>query len=279
MSVMFKIYFSNVKELFYFSRKMQKQNIQAEHVKDHHSKHSIEVSVRFGYEYTESIIASSLTETFIEYKLKDEIIHILKTKYFYEQDEEIREIYELSHFLFTEPAQHTKTLRPHLDPPQSTLFNTFKQCLKREYSIYFDAIFKFCKQEFRTWLTDYIDLAIDEYKREEEHQTFLNTLRFYIGTTSPIMRTIHVLVRNPLEFYSSSGERFSMESLQYYLDKAPLYLVGLHERECNLSPLVALLPEEIILYTNNRSSPLVVTILNVFEEKAYIQEESQFPFK
>lgn len=276
---MFKIYFSNVKELFYFSRKMQKQNIQAEHAKDHHSKHSIEVSVRFGYEYTESIIASSLTETFIEYKLKDEIIHILKTKYFYEQDEEIRGIYELSHDLFTEPAEQTKTLRHRFEPPQLTLYNSFKQCLRRERSIYFDAIFKFCTQDFRTWLTDYIDIAIDEYKREEEHQTFLNTLRYYIGTTSPIVGTIHVLVRNPLEFYFANGKRLSKALLQEYLDQAPLYLVGLHERECNLSPLVSLLPDEIILYTNNRSSPLVVTILNVFEERAYILDESHFPFK
>src|SRR5699024_7977677 len=264
MRALFKIYFSSLKELLYFSKKLQRNNTSYQSLKKHNHMHGVEIEKDVNYTYTQSIIASYLTETFIEYKLKDEIIHILKTKYFYEQDEEIREIYELSHFLFTEPAQHTKTLRPHLDPPQSTLFNTFKQCLKREYSIYFDAIFKFCKQEFRTWLTDYIDLAIDEYKREEEHQTFLNTLRFYIGTTSPIMRTIHVLVRNPLEFYSSSGERFSMESLQYYLDKAPLYLVGLHERECNLSPLVALLPEEIILYTNNRLYILILTILYVF---------------
>src|SRR5690606_24972219 len=120
------------------------------------------------------------------------------------------------------------------DHPKDLLEGLFLYHIKDTDTIHYDSIVKFGLKEYRNEMIDYVGLSIDEYKREEEHQAFINSLRTYISQKDPGIPVIHILQGSSFSFYSEDGEVLSKMDLQTLMQKEPLYLFGLDETEMNL---------------------------------------------
>jgi len=134
-------------------------------------------------------------------------------------------------------------------------------------------------QPLKDYLTHVVGLAIDEFKREEEHQNFIHSIREYIHKRKPKIEEVHLLQGDPFLFFKGNGSRFTSIELKSIMHKEPLYMIGLDATEMNLSPLIALLPGQIYIYGEYPSEAKTLTIINIFQERVRFYPYEKFPFK
>ncbi|MED4476116.1 sporulation protein YtxC [Oceanobacillus caeni] len=279
---MLGVYFESEKEVLMFCEKLfqRDKNIEL------HWKHQEEWGILLQIESEihdckfVNVMAKLMAEVFIGHRLGNMIKDIIKKKYYFSDDEEIKRIHEITNWILSENNAesflHVK--RTERDHPKDLLENLFLKHIRDSSIIHYDSIVKFGLKEFRNEMIDYVGLAIDEYKREEEHQAFINSLRTYISQKDPGIPVIHILQGSSFSFYSEDGEVLSKMDLQTLMQKEPLYLFGLDESEMNLSPLIAMAPKKVKIYGDDPAEPKTLTVINVFQEKVEFQPTREFPF-
>ncbi len=219
-------------------------------------------------------MAKAMVDVFIAFRLSNEIKKLVKEKYYYTNQDEIDEILEHTFWVLKEDHPQLK----NSTRPTQLLLSLFIENITNVTVIHFDSIVKFRLNIFKSQLLDYIGLAIDEYKQEEEHQSFVEMLRNYILKKKSTFNEIHVVQGMNFSFFRSNGKRFSTLELRNLMYQEPLYIVGLDANELNLAPLVAIAPQKIFIYGDNPSEPKTLTVINVFQERVYFESLSHFPF-
>lgn len=227
-----------------------------------------------------NLIAKLMAEVFLGHRLGSIVKNIIKKTYYFSDYEEIKRIHEITNWILSgnnaENLLHMERTKKGF--PEDLLERLFLKNITDTNTIHYDSIVKFGLKEFRDEMIDYVGLAIDEYKREEEHQAFINSLRTYISKKDPGIPVVHIMQGSTFSFYLEDGKNLSKMDLQTLMQKEPLYLFGLDENEMNLSPLIAMAPEKVKIYGDDPAEPKTLTIINVFQEKAEFQSTREFPF-
>lgn len=222
-------------------------------------------------------IADTMVVVYMTQRLGVTIRQIIKEYYYYTEQEEIERIHDLTHWIITGEDGDSKRLRDNKDQ-QAFLKSLFVANLKESYAFHFDSIVNFRLKAFKEQLVYYIGLAIDEFKREEDHQAFVDMVREYVVKKETGLPVIHILQGNSFAFFTENGKRMTTMDLRVLMKKEPLYIVGLHDNEFNLSPLIAMAPEKLKIYGDDPSEPKTLTVINVFQEKVEFEPISNFPF-
>lgn len=273
---MLNIYFESDKEVIHFCESLFRYNKQIE-LKWKTNKdwgnhlHFDEESVN---PETVQAMAKAMVDVFISFRLSNEIKRLIKEKYYYTNHDEINEILELTYLVLKESHPQLKSGTR----PTQLLLSLFIENITNVTAIHYDSIVKFRLNTFTEQLLDYIGLAIDEFKQEEEHQSFVEMLRTYILKKKSTFNEIHILQGTNFTFFRSNGKRFSTLELRNLMYQEPLYIVGLDINELNLAPLVAIAPQRIHIYGDNPTEPKTLTVINVFQERVYFETLNQFPF-
>ncbi|WP_237566194.1 putative sporulation protein YtxC [Oceanobacillus massiliensis] len=223
------------------------------------------------------VIAGTMAEVFMEHRLGSTIRRIIKDYYYYRDHEEIDRIHDLTHWIITGDDDECRRMRQNKDQ-RVFLKSLFIANLKENFEFHFDSIVNFRLKPFKDQLIYFVGLAIDEFKREEDHQAFVDMLRAYVMKKEPGLPVIHILQGNTFTFYKQNGKRLSNIELRVMMKKEPLYIVGLHDNEFNLAPLIAMAPEKLKIYGDDPSEPKTLTVINVFQEKVDFEPISNFPF-
>lgn len=218
-----------------------------------------------------------MLHVFKTHRLSQMIHTIIKQKYYYSNKDEIERIYELTHMLLNEQDKSWLLLE-NREEPQQMLFRLFLNNIAQRTTIHFDSIVNFGIQSFKELLTNYVGLAIDEFKREEEHQNYIHMLREFIRKRKTKVTEIHLLQGTPFTFFKANGKPYTPFELRKIMCAEPLYSVGLDENEMNLAPLIALLPKKIYIYGDHPSEARTLTIINVFQERVKFRPYAHFPF-
>ena len=121
-------------------------------------------------------------------------------------------------------------------------------------------------------------VGIDELKREEEYQSFVDSVRHYIMRRKAKIDVLHIIQGENFTFYNARGKKYTEAQLQQLMQKEPLYLLGLDEYEQNLSPVITLLPKKIYIYGNHPSEAKTLALINLFEERVQFRPLEKFPF-
>jgi len=218
-------------------------------------------------------IAKALADVFMTYHLTDFIEKILRDKYYYTNGEELKRISHLSETMLLEDQILLKD--KCLNDWLQAIF--FEQILE-DTVIHFQSIIQFRLTDLKNALTQIVGLAIDDYKREEEHQAFIHMLREYMNRKKSDHDCIHVVQGDNFSFFDPDGERLTSKKLMQIMKQEPLYIVGLDGKEMNLAPLIAIAPNKIYIYGEDPSEPKTMTVINVFQEKVMFLPLSEFPF-
>ncbi|GAB2569949.1 putative sporulation protein YtxC [Gracilibacillus alcaliphilus] len=223
-----------------------------------------------------NLIARLLTQVFIECREMGMIQHVLQKKYHFSMEAEIDKITSIAVSLlekdeaFYEDKVHRHELRDSL----TAIF----QLQVNQEKILFDSIVQFRLYYYYEQLTDLVGLAIDEFKREEEYQDFIQSIRDFISRKIPEVEAVHVLQGEQFQIYQDNGERYTREDFQQLQSLFPLFIFGLEQEEWDISPLIMLSPNQIFIYGEDPYEPRTHTIMNIFQEKTSFYDREYFPF-
>lgn len=274
------IYFTSNKEVISFCEQLFHYNKKIEL----HWRTNEEWGNELKIEYVQSdndlvdSVVKSMVDVFVTHRLSTMIKEITEEYYYYSDLDEIEKILDLTHWLLAGEDEESVQVRNQKDDPMQLLYSLMVTNVKNTSPIHFDSIINFRLKVFKDYLIHLVGLAIDEYKREEEHQEFVNMLREYIAKKEPSYNIVHILQGNSFSFYKANGKPFSRMELRMLMQREPLYIVGLDEDELNLAPLVAMSPKKIKIYGDHPSEPKTLTVINVFQERVDFEPSHKFPF-
>lgn len=229
------------------------------------------------------MLIQGLIHVFLLHRESSWLTDIIRNCYYYEDEDEVGQIYEMCLSFLKEPQSEEEKMVPchELSHGQhiKLLHQVFQKALNEETVFHFDSIVTFRLYEYRQELIEFVGYAIDEYKREEEYQLYIEHLREYINLKPVGVTHLIILQGEPFQFYNTKGHCFTPSELKSLSREEPLYLFGLNEEELNIAPLIALAPEKISLYGDNYQDPKSLTVRNVFQERVEFFPRNEFPFK
>lgn len=223
-------------------------------------------------------ITKAMVNVFFSYRLSQTIKKVIKEKFYYSNQDEIDRIVELTYWIMSDEDETDKKTERLKSKYERKLQLLFEETIQEEKVIHYDSVVNFRLNSFKDELLYIIGLAIDEFKREEDHQAFIDMLRKFIAKKAVVIPEVHIIQGKHFSFYKSTGEQFSNIELRMIMHKEPLYIVGLDIDELNLAPLVAMAPKKITIYGDNPSEPKTLTIINIFQEKVKFKSFNKFPF-
>lgn len=272
---MLEVYFKNEKEVISFCETLFRSHKQIELNWKVHPEwgNKLVFYAELLTPFVKKSVAKAMAEVYHVHRLPTELKRIIQEEYYYSNRDEIERIYELSNLLYQEgPIDR-------LSDPHHLLYLLFYKNIQDHTIIHFDSLVKFRLGTYRNLLIDYVGLAIDEYKHEEDYQAFIDMLRKYIEKKDSMYPEIHVLQGENFTFFLPDGKEISTLELRKLIHEEPLYITGLGVEELNLSPLIAMNPNHIFIYGDNPTESKTVTVINVFQERVIFEKDHRFPFQ
>jgi putative sporulation protein YtxC len=199
----------------------------------------------------ETIIIPILVEMFSQLKEKKIMAKILEEKFFYTEEIERNQIISIAQEMFShEFRKNKKKMR-------KALLKFFTE-LPQSFS--FDAFLQFRIKTYGSNLLQVVEYAIDEYKLEQDYQNYVNELQQKMKESVETLPMIHFFHSDIFEVYTHEKQLIAV-----YTEKDEI-----------INKVVQIGPKEIFLYTEYLDHPIIVTMLNVFQERIHIYRVEEF---
>lgn len=228
----------------------------------------------------EDPISASICTVFIEFILEWKRVQwakeILETVYLYKDVEESQRILEIVCDMFSGERKELIRLLEEF-PEVPFLQESFQSLQDEQPQVHFDGFAKFRLKPFMDRIGRYVEVAIDEFKMEQEYQVFIHMLREFLQTKEQQISLLRVYLHGsePI-FYNERFQRFQHDDLLKIMDKRLLINRPLTVDSFTLLPLLSLAPRNILLYTDEMETGLSRTIQNIFEERVIVLPARQF---
>ncbi|WP_018931296.1 putative sporulation protein YtxC [Gracilibacillus lacisalsi] len=274
---MLEVYFEhdNEAEVFY---QLAKQDNKWQATRKRTKKNLVQLHLLedLNWDEKKKHLAPLLSMVFIQCRETSMIQHILMKKYYFSSEEEIERITAIARSLL-EKDESVYEDRIHQHELRDTLTTIFSLQIDASF-IRFDSIVHFRLHHYIDQLTEMVGLAIDEFKREEEYQDFIHSIREFVRRKSPEEEVVHVLQGERFRIFRDNGEVYTMEDLQQVKSRFPLFIFGLEQEEWDISPLIMLAPNHIYMYGEDQAESRTHTIITIFQERCSFYPTEYFPF-
>nr|MDH3093734.1 sporulation protein YtxC [Bacillus velezensis] len=114
-------------------------------------------------------------------------------------------------------------------------------------------------------LREYAEVAIDEYRMEQEYQNFIQSLRDYVTSNPPRMKKVRIV--HDRAFTLWEPRYLSEREQKKYIDRRFVREHPMYIDSHLLAPLISIAPETVELYTDKPEHMMSRTIQNVFQER------------
>lgn len=217
------------------------------------------------------------SQLFCQERLDDMLRHIARSVYYFEADEEIEHVVELTKWLLADEQNEKKWF--HSDGSlDACLQNLFRRHLVPGEPVHYDGMLTFSLKPLEKCLTEAVGCGIDEMKREEEHQRFMQHIREYVQQQKTKTALLYIVQGKAMQLFKISGEPYTRMELYQRMREEPLYMIGLDEHEWNLAPILSLLPEKIYVFGDEPEDAKTATLRSVFQERLSFFPLAAFPF-
>lgn len=210
-------------------------------------------------------------------KLDDWFRSILIESYYYTDVEEQDQIVDI---IYSVLEGNRKELVPFMDgfDENGLIKKAVDEIFNEKISFSFDSFVMFRLKPYVDQLSKWVEIAIDEYKMEQEYQVFVHTLRDFLADRNAQMTHLYLVIDENMTFYNRYFTEMKRSELFKAIDRKLLVNHPVYVDSGTIAPLLSIAPERIYLYTNDPQQPLVRTILNIFEERVKISPISAFQF-
>lgn len=213
-----------------------------------------------------------LTDVFHRFLLEEKLQHaleqIITQKFYFRERDEIESILLFAASIFE--GEKNMSQEPLFSDEKQWIKKGLHSILTEKLSFSFDSFTTFRLKSFYQSLEKYAMLAIDEYKLEQDYQSFIATLRDFLHKSKPKMSNLHLVYRDAFYFYDHSFRKLELFEITDLIDRHLLSESSIYIDSVTLAPLLSIAPERLYIYTNDTEQGLIQTMKRVFEERTFI---------
>jgi putative sporulation protein YtxC len=217
-----------------------------------------------------TIVKHAFYEFITNIKRDDWFREILKNQFFYEDFEEQQQIIEIIYSVLEGQREDLAVFLNETNE-EINIKAAIHYIFQDDISFSFDSFLKFRLRPYLQSLEGYVEIAIDEYKMEQEYQIFVQMLREFLVNRDPKMDVLHLLFDEEITFFNDQFVEMKRAELTRLIDRKLLVNHPVYVDSASIAPLLSLAPTTIFLYTKDPDEPLVRTIKNIFEERVTIK--------
>ncbi|MFJ7974651.1 sporulation protein YtxC [Peribacillus sp. NPDC096379] len=210
----------------------------------------------------------------IEEKLRDGLEQTIREKFLFEEQEEVDAILDIASSIVEGEMKADSS--KEFKEAKAAIAEAIQVVLIEEKSFSFESIAMFRLKEFFEYLEHYAGLAIDEYKLEQDYQSFIATLRDFLNKRQSQLPIIHLVHQESFAFFDESFRKLEKEDFQRMMDRRLLGGYPIYIDSTALAPLISIAPERLYVYTDEAEDGLIQTIRRVFEERTVIRPVQSF---
>ncbi|WP_028400929.1 putative sporulation protein YtxC [Ectobacillus panaciterrae] len=223
----------------------------------------------------EERLVQNLVQFILKVKEKKWMNAILEQVFYYRDAEEQNQILHIAHAILD--GSRKGVPRKGLEKSrEQLLYESLQDVLQAPTSFSFESYVRFRLREYLSYLSRWAELAIDEYKLEQEYQTFIEMLRQQVSIRKSRLSCLHLVFHESFIFYDEKGSRLNQDKLVQYIDEKIIHNKEIYVDANVIAPLVSIAPKTIHLYTAHADHNMVVTIQNVFQERVKLYSVNEF---
>ncbi|MFX3623956.1 MAG: putative sporulation protein YtxC [Ectobacillus sp.] len=226
-------------------------------------------------DYIKQMLIPKLVQFIIKVKEMKWLRSILENSFYYTDREEQNQILHIAQSILNGRRRDIPRKRLKKNG-RKLLVRSFEGFLQDPVSFSFESYVRFRLKEYMAYLDTVSELAIDEYKLEQEYQAFIETLRQQVSKRTARLSCLHLVYNGNFIFYDDKGLRLNQEKLVQYIDEGLVRNRGMYVDETVIAPLLSIAPKTIYLYTMQRDHNMIVTIQNVFQERVKLYSVCEF---
>ncbi|MFT9600892.1 putative sporulation protein YtxC [Mesobacillus sp.] len=221
------------------------------------------------------LLKKSVYDFILTVKRDDWLRTILAESYYFKDSEEQDQILDI---IYSVIEGNRKELAPFMEcvEEQGMIKGSINEIFNERVSFSFDSFVMFRLKAYSEQLSKWVEIAIDEYKMEQEYQVFLHTLRNFLVDRKPQMSHLYLVIDENMVFYNQQFTEMKRSELFRTIDRKLLVNHPVYVDSGTIAPLLSIAPETIYLYTDDPHQPLVRTIINLFEERVKVSPVSTF---
>lgn len=201
--------------------------------------------------YIEKILLPVMVYFIVNVKQNEWIYTILKEKFFYEEEEECHQILHMAQEILKGRRKGiARELTRHTF--ESYIKSSLNNWLCDPLSFSFSSYVRFRLRTYREMVAKLAEVAIDEYKLEQEYQMFIETLRQQVRSRKSRLSCVHLIFDESFIFYDDKGRRLKQEKLVQYIDEDLLKQKDVYIDTKVIAPLLSISPKKFIYIRKNK---------------------------
>jgi putative sporulation protein YtxC len=204
-------------------------------------------------------------------KLKEDqwMLSLISNLFYFKDFEEQQQILHIAQSIIDGERSDIPNISP-MTPRETFIEEALKEFLQQSVSFSFESFVKFRLRKYHDRLLQYVELAIEEYKLEQEYQNFIQNLRDFVRDREPKLTNIHLLHDQQFIFMDDQMCEMTREEIVKLIDRKLIQSHPMYIDSTVLAPLVSIAPSAIYIYTNNADEGMIQTIQNIFQERVRI---------
>lgn len=216
-----------------------------------------------------------LTQMFYSVDLKPMLIEILINQYFYYDFDEMNAILSFAAQMLLTDQYRDVTFLSDLRATMQQYFTVDPD----QSFFYYDKQKHIFFEQAGWLLEEVVARSIDEKKQEERYQVFLESLREYVRTRDKGPLCFVKWRNGEGDIYHENGHYYTKEELNRKVIETPIHIYQFAQNEQKLSPFLALNPRQILVYPDNETDPVLISLQNIFDERLVMIHNHTFPFE
>lgn len=219
--------------------------------------------------FIDSFVIPAIIQFIIEQKEHLLILSVVENQFFFTDKDEQQQILHIAQSIMDGERSDIPNIQKFMDRTEC-IQSALQNLLKPDLAFSFESFLTFRLHEYRKRLNHYAEVAIEEYKLEQEYQNFVQFLRDYVLSKEPQFEKIHILYQKRFIICDEYLQEMPEQDLRKYVDRSLLYHHPMYIDSALLAPLVCMAPNAVLIYTDDPEHGMVQTIQNIFQEKVKI---------
>jgi putative sporulation protein YtxC len=266
-----EIIFQNKEDVNKLYSKLTSQILFCDEILLFEERQTLKINVGMLDEHFKGMVTNVFYEFILKTKRDDWLRQILLEQFYYVDIDEQQHILEIIYSIIDGENEELAEF----------IGEQFEECAVKDavsdllqdsnIAFSFEAFVKFRLRGYLEKLLKYVEIAIDEYKMEQEYQVFIQTLREFLHSRQEKVDQLHLVYNEEPIFFNEEFEEIKKAEIARMIDRKLLSNHPVYVDSVTIAPLLSIAPKQIYLYTSNSEDPLIRTIKNIFEERVFVK--------